>query len=703
MKTVKILGDTLNKVADTSTVFDFRLWNEGQAQDVTGKTVSFTIANDSGYLFDVPAVVDGNVVSLDFSNEKLKQLTPDTYHMEVSVTNSDGDVEVYPSQGTIDFRVGKNLHSTAGKLVPQITFDTVLRSVDEKITEYTKTITKGDKGDTGPQGPQGIQGPMGPQGPKGDTGPQGPKGDMDLSQITIGGRNLLLGTTDWKSNNFEMRGTLTSAKFGGLTIAETDGAWTSPRYSLISFANQGYIKTGTPYVFSTYVRNTSDNTIKVAPYGNPTIMDGTGTIQTVEAHGDWKKVYTVLNFKEIPSTSNSTGNGAWIRWETGDAVVNGKLQFAGYKLEQGNVPTDWSPAPEDVPSNDTQLVHKTGTETIAGDKTFTSPINGKLVTEPFNLLHNTEFENNFSGWKIINNGGNATILVSTSGIGNQYVRISAGDTALTDNAYFEQVVDGITSIPYTLSFYGWASVSNKSGAGAWIVEVNSTGVETTSTFIDFGESTSWTKYYLTFTPSSTTTSLKIRFKLNRNKSNISVGFATPQLEPSSAPSAYVRGSDMQAVPDDSNIVHKTSNETIAGDKTFTGNIKFSGDVNAGDPWKVVATAHFEAPKITSTSAGSIVYYQFGSMVLADFHRENIVFTADIDTTLSNAVNIVVDSGTIPPKDVNEWMAIPVATNKVGVGMDVQSTSATQIRTRAIDGTFTSGNYIKLGTVMYHTK
>lgn len=41
------------------------------------------------------------------------------------------------------------------------------------------------------------------------------------------------------------------------------------------------------------------------------------------------------------------------------------------KLEVGNVPTDWTPASEDAPSNDAQLVHKTGTETIAGDKTFT--------------------------------------------------------------------------------------------------------------------------------------------------------------------------------------------------------------------------------------------------------------------------------------------------------------------------------------------
>lgn len=140
MKKVKILGDTLNKVADTSTVFEFQLWNGGQEQDVTGKAVSFVIANDYGYLFDVPAVIDGNVVSLDFSNELLKQLTPDTYHMEVSVTNRDGDVEIYPSQGTIDFRVGNNLHGTQGKLVPQIAFDAVLASVDEKIADTSDEV-----------------------------------------------------------------------------------------------------------------------------------------------------------------------------------------------------------------------------------------------------------------------------------------------------------------------------------------------------------------------------------------------------------------------------------------------------------------------------------------------------------------------------------------------------------------------------------
>lgn len=51
------------------------------------------------------------------------------------------------------------------------------------------------------------------------------------------------------------------------------------------------------------------------------------------------------------------------------------VEASNPKLETGNVATDWTPAPEDAPSNDAQLVHKTGTETIAGDKTFTGKTN----------------------------------------------------------------------------------------------------------------------------------------------------------------------------------------------------------------------------------------------------------------------------------------------------------------------------------------
>lgn len=360
MKTVKILGDALNKVADTSTVFDFRLWNGGQAQDVTGKTVSFVIANDSGYLFDVPAKVDGNVVSLDFSNEKLKQLTPDTYHMEVSVTNSDGDVEVYPSQGTIDFRVGKNLHSTQGKLVPQITFDTVLRSVDEKIAEYRRTITKGDKGDTGPQGPQGIQGPRGPQGPKGDTGPQGPKGDMDLSQITVGGRNYILNSKR-----------VLSASSGA-----QDTGWVDTSIPISVLSNT---------IFTISVQVDYDNVTTTAGgkrLGVEIIaLEAKSDGSTATRYfGVWKKTNVGESFHgRISATLDMRGVTlksvySPAHWGGGlyiDGVTASNMSVSNPKIEIGNVATDWTPAPEDAPSNDSQLVHNTGNETVAGDKTFT--------------------------------------------------------------------------------------------------------------------------------------------------------------------------------------------------------------------------------------------------------------------------------------------------------------------------------------------
>ncbi|MCT0005031.1 hypothetical protein [Weissella confusa] len=361
MKTVKILGDTLNKVADTSTVFNFRLWNGGQAQDVTGKAVSFVIANDSGYLFDVPAVVDGNVVSLDFSNELLKQLTPDTYYMEVSFTNEDGDVEVYPSDGTINFKVGKNLHGTQGKLVPQITFDTVLASVDKKIAEYTKTITKGDKGDTGPHGPQGIQGPRGPQGPKGDTGPQGPKGDMDLSQINVGGRNLYLNSRVLA----EQYGVNRSAKvtiepFDSTTnmwhFVASQGSGTNAGIYISDYAS-GKIPNNSDWTYSADIKGVG----MVAQFGIGTSDISRPVKGTIGS--EWSRI-SQTGHVGSPKTKSIV-----MYFDTTNSPLDVYIKLP--KLEIGNIPTDWTPAPEDVPSNDTQLVHKTGNETIAGDKTFT--------------------------------------------------------------------------------------------------------------------------------------------------------------------------------------------------------------------------------------------------------------------------------------------------------------------------------------------
>ena len=287
--------------------------------------------------------------------------------MEVSVTNADGDVEVYPSQGTIDFRVGKNLHSTAGKLVPQITFDTVLRSVDEKITEYTKTITKGDKGDTGPQGPQGIQGPMGPQGPTGPVGPQGPKGDMDLSKIAVGGRNYILNSKRVLDTQDP------SAQHNNSSWWDT--GWVDTSIPISDFSNK-VLTISIQADYDNVATATSGARVGMEIVANEVKPDGSIKARYI---GNWRYVKqgdsfhgrfsTTVDLRGVVLASIYTPN----HWAQGlfiSGITDTHVSISNPKIEFGNVASDWTPAPEDAPSNDSQLVHKTGNEVLAGDKTL---------------------------------------------------------------------------------------------------------------------------------------------------------------------------------------------------------------------------------------------------------------------------------------------------------------------------------------------
>lgn len=176
---------------------------------------------------------------------------------------------------------------------------------------------------------------------KGDKGDKGDPGEISGS---IGGSNLLLGTADWNSTNFNGRGTVTSAKFNALTIAETNADWNSPVYFVNDLNNRNLVNLNMPYTFSTYARNTSDNDIFISAYGSPQYMTNMYDSKTLlKAHGNWQRVSATFSFIKDVSGAN-----LGIRWETGDTVVNGKLQFAGYKLERGSTATDWTPAPEEI-------------------------------------------------------------------------------------------------------------------------------------------------------------------------------------------------------------------------------------------------------------------------------------------------------------------------------------------------------------------
>ena len=152
-KILKRLNDNQNKVADTNGIMKLQAWDYGVAQDLTNKNITATVANASGFLFDIDIPSNGTEIDFDFKDSQLQKLTPDTYFLEIKVTDEAGDISVFPTEGYATFTINKNLHATEGELVPQITFDTVLADVktamDKTVADYVKTIAKGDKGDTG--------------------------------------------------------------------------------------------------------------------------------------------------------------------------------------------------------------------------------------------------------------------------------------------------------------------------------------------------------------------------------------------------------------------------------------------------------------------------------------------------------------------------------------------------------------------------
>lgn len=154
MNYIKNVGDDQNKYGDTASIFQINLIKDNNIFNFGDNQVTVNIANGSGYVLSMTPekFFDNSVLNLDFNQEPLKRLTPDSYRLEVEVLFEDGDVAKFPTNGGMQFYINKNLKGTTGELVPTVTFDTVLEAVDKKVNNYLATVVKGDKGDKGDTG-----------------------------------------------------------------------------------------------------------------------------------------------------------------------------------------------------------------------------------------------------------------------------------------------------------------------------------------------------------------------------------------------------------------------------------------------------------------------------------------------------------------------------------------------------------------------
>lgn len=375
------------------------------------------VSDGTNYVGDYQVTLESTSIVVKSSD--FTKLPAGNYHLEVWEewidSNNEKQRSIYPSpRRTVDFNIYQNITDLAEKEIKTIGFQdvvdqavmnigmnyvfkvntiepdqtaTVVQAAADGKNYVTFNIPKGDKGDKGDVGPaptlkigtvtklNSDQTPTASV--SGDNGaytldlgiPQGVQGETDATatqalniansvdskvteiQSNGGGRNLAIGTADKKCNWPR------SSADGGQVSLDT---WNSLRGQWVTISCD--------MNWTGFTRNTRNNN-RIGYEVALTCSDGTQVHINNWYYPTDSEVNKSFRFSrswQIPDKEITSLDEGWI-YNQIDATtcVTSELM-----IERGTVAHDWSPAPEDAPSNDAQLVHKTGNETIAGDKAF---------------------------------------------------------------------------------------------------------------------------------------------------------------------------------------------------------------------------------------------------------------------------------------------------------------------------------------------
>lgn len=146
-------GDNEFKFADTTTEIHLNASNDISPANLTSNA-KVRIKNDSGYLMDANATVDGSQAVI--TSGQLAQLPPGSYLLELWDTTTDGGTAIYPSDGFLAIQINENVASLSGKIISSMTVDDFVHKFDDLSQQLKKQVSdaisnglNGDKGDKG--------------------------------------------------------------------------------------------------------------------------------------------------------------------------------------------------------------------------------------------------------------------------------------------------------------------------------------------------------------------------------------------------------------------------------------------------------------------------------------------------------------------------------------------------------------------------
>ncbi|MGX6492093.1 phage tail protein [Weissella cibaria] len=163
-----------------------------------------------------------------------------------------------------------------------------------------------------------------------------------VNNLQVGGRNLYTDTKNfdnlaswWGSSAWAK----TTDTYKGLAVMQTTGSWNG-------ISQYIPVKKGDVLTYSVYAKNisgTGTSTIYWALNNDPE-----GSYRTATSNPSNSSVTITDSWRIVSGTTVVTGDGYLRpRLERTNNNTN-TLQIAGIKVEKGNLPTDWTPAPEDL-------------------------------------------------------------------------------------------------------------------------------------------------------------------------------------------------------------------------------------------------------------------------------------------------------------------------------------------------------------------
>ena len=207
----------------------------------------------------------------------------------------------------------------------------------------------------------------------------------DIDNLEVGGRNLLLGskTLDTSKGNYRNGMSAITEIYNNCIVCKSTGAWSDIGFDLKRLINNNIIKAGDILTYSLLAK-TDDNVDRSLRFYLTGSKDYTAkyvnsihSYHILDEYG-WTRYYA--NFEITEEMINDTSSSMPTRIECTTSCTSGKfIYWTCPKLEKGNKPTDWTPAPEDIDEAIAKTVKQVDVEYYLSTDPST-PTGGSWVT-----------------------------------------------------------------------------------------------------------------------------------------------------------------------------------------------------------------------------------------------------------------------------------------------------------------------------------